>query len=46
MSFGGALSLAQPCYSHPSQKPSKTLRTLNVFALSSYKGDYGELEVL
>ena len=23
MSFGGALSLAQPCHSHPFQKPQK-----------------------
>ena len=23
MSFGGALSLAQPCFSHPFQKPPK-----------------------
>ena len=42
MSFGGALSLAQPCYFHPPQKPSKTLRTLNVFVPTSYKGDYNQ----
>ena len=40
MLLGEALFLAQPCYQTTFRNREKTLRTLNVFVPTSYKGDY------
>ena len=42
MLIGEALFLAQPCYQTTVRTRKKTLRTLNVFAPTSYKGDYNQ----
>ena len=42
MLLGEALFLAQPCYQTTVRTREKTLRTLNVFVPTSYKGDYNQ----
>ena len=43
MLLGEAPFLAQPCYQTTVRNREKTLRTLNVFVPTSYKGDYRKL---
>ena len=42
MLLGEAPFLAQPCYQTTVRTREKTLRTLNVFVPTSYKGDYNQ----